>query len=185
MSIIYRRSIDRDTGEEHQFGGASWYHEDDRDDFDAEAPYGRWGEGRRPCRPHYQASGHPGDIVGMPKTICMELKQDDQVCGRKIPRDNLDENIYACGTHAKFERSRLAAQEATRLRQMKDAEETDLRSWARKSLGSKVATIIESGLAVKWNSGEPNSNRYRESDPDMHVTVLIEDLLDYMEKHHD
>lgn len=182
-AIIYRKPLDKDGQQSELFYRPYWFHEDDRPDWLPD-DHSRWGAVKLRCKPQFGIK-EGDEASAAPLSICdYELNTEEGGrCGRKIPADNIKEEIYACGIHAKHEREAQANREAHRLRIERDIAEGDLRAWARQNLGAKVATIIESGLAVRWDSGEREGTYGREKDPSFFVTVNIDDLLEYINAH--
>lgn len=182
--IIYRRPLDKEGQESEMFYRPYWFHDDERSDWGDDQQGTRWGTARLTCR---RASGIRDGLEpnAEPAGICnYDLNTDSGgKCGRKIPRDNLDEKIYACGIHARYEREQQAQAVARAIHDEKTIAEGDLRAWARQNIGLKVATIIEAGLAVKWESGEKEGTYGREKDPAFVVTANIDDLLEWINAH--
>jgi hypothetical protein len=185
MVIEYRHPVDRE-GAAVDWVPPKWYHVDERPLFLDEDGSGRYDMVRLKCDPH-NVVREEQVAWAEPRTVCnYDLKSNYAViCGRKIPPENIKEGIYACGTHARYEREAQAMRLREKLRQEEKIAEGDLRAWARDQIGKKVATIIEAGLPVKWKSGLPETkfgSRY-EQDPEMVVTVNVDDMLEWIHDH--
>lgn len=181
--IVFRLPRGKD-GEPYPFAyRPEWFHDDDRPDH-VEGDGNFSGTGRKRCR-----AGWPNDFkegegpYAAPTTVCDYEQNDGTKCGRKIPQDNVREEVYACGIHAKHERQRIAQELSRQLAREREVAEGDLRAWARENIGKKVAMIIEAGLPVKWDSGEKDGSYGRERDPSFGVLVNIDDLLEWINAH--
>jgi hypothetical protein len=182
-NIIYRKPLDQEGNEHPLIGRLHWFHMDDRPDWAEGDLSGRqwaYGSNRIQCMPVY---GKERETKAEPQGFCVYSQNTGEICGRKIPDDNRREEVYACGIHAKQERAKIASLESHKLRIERDIAEGDLRAWARQEIGKKVATIIDAGLAVRWDSGESTTRYGRETEPAFTVKVNIDDLLEWINDH--